>query len=320
MEQSSIINLLICTDEKYAPYYGILLTSLFDTNKNEKFKIYVFTLGLSKETTEKFELLTSQYGATIDIIEIDEQRLKQCPIREGDHVTLSAYLRLLAPLFLPNELNKILYLDGDIIVNGSLKELWEFNINNYAIGAVIDEAFFDEDRHKLLNLDLNIPYINSGVLLINIKYWRQHNVVFRCMECIETQSERLLFHDQDTLNIVLQNEIVLLPITYNCQFGFIYKQLHDKLPEKIRESIYEIKDNPKIIHFSGQGKPWQKFSRHPYKSYFDYYKKNSLWCSIPYEDKTSIKEKISIFINKIVWSLGIKKEFNSYIIERKYKR
>ena len=143
------INILCCTDDKYAPYYGIMLTSLFDNNKNEHFSIYVMTAGLKDNTHNKIKSLTNKYHSELHIIIVNEDVLKDCPIRIGDHVTLATYYRLLTPLLLPN-IDKILYLDGDIIINGEIRPLWETNIQKNAVAAVIDEFYCDKDRHTRL--------------------------------------------------------------------------------------------------------------------------------------------------------------------------
>ena len=276
------MNILCCTDDKYAPYYGIMLTSLFDNNKEESFCIYVMTSGLKSETIDMYRMLCSQHHSTLHIIQVDESKVKNCPIREGDHVSLAAYYRIIAPLFI-KDIDKILYLDGDIIINDSLRPLWEIDIDNYALGAVIDEVYYDIERHETLGIDIHKSYFNSGVLLINLKYWHKHQIMDRCMKCIETKADILFYHDQDTLNIVLQDEVKFLPLKYNIQYGFIMKYLYNKLEDHVKSEIMSMVHNPTIIHFSGPSKPWHKRSRLPYTSVFLYYKGISLWRNQPLE-------------------------------------
>lgn len=316
-----MINILCCTDDKYAPCYGIMLTSLFYNNREEEFEIYVMTSGLNSEIIDMYRLLCRQHNSCLHIIQIDESKIKNCPIREGDHVTLAAYYRIIAPLYLPNDLNKILYLDGDIIINAKIIDLWNCDISNYAVGAVVDEAYKNEEPYIRLGYDKSFPSINSGVLLMNLKYWRKHDVITRCMKCIETMAAKLLFHDQDTLNIVLHDEIKLLPLTYNFQRGFLDYAFYNKMDSKYQDEINASKYKPVVIHFTGYSKPWHEGCRHPYTAYFLYYKKLSFWSDMPLvANKSSLKQKCLQILNEIIWSIGIKKRPQTYLIERQTKQ
>ena len=313
------INILCCTDEKYAPFYGIMLTSLFDNNKGEFFEIFVLTAGLKEETIQDLQTLVDANHSKLTVIIVDESRLKNCPIREGDHVTLATYYRLLTPVLLP-DVERIIYLDGDIIINNSLKPLWNTNLEDKALAAIIDEDYNGEERHKRLYIPQQIPYFNAGVLLINLKYWREHDVIIRCMKCIENMADKLLFHDQDTLNVVLHNEIKLLPLTYNFQRGFIDYAFYNNYDSKYQEEINSEKYKPTVIHYTGYSKPWHKGCRHPYASYFLYYWKKSLWSDMPLvKTNSSFKQRLSAIRNEIIWTLGIKKRPKTYLIERQNK-
>lgn len=315
------MNILFCTDDKYAPYYGILLTSLFDNNKGEIFDIYVLTAGLSKDCQRLYHHLANQNNARIRIITINDDMMKLCPIREGDHVTLATYYRIIAPLYLPNDIDKILYLDGDIIINGRIIDLWEIDISNHALGAVVDEAYFRDEPYIRLGYEKSHPYINAGVLLMNLKYWRKHDIINRCMKCIETMPDKLLFHDQDTLNVVLHNSIKLLPLTFNYQRGFIDYTFYNKIERRFQEEICAVKYNPVVIHYTGYSKPWHEGCRHPYTSYFLYYKQKSLWAHIPLIPcKFSWKQRLIQIRNEFIWILGIKKRPKTYLIEKQTKK
>ena len=316
----STINILCCTDEQYAPFYGIMLTSLFDNNKGDSFEIFVLTAGLEEKTIADFQTLVNSNHSKLSVIIVDESRLRNCPIREGDHVTLATYYRLLTPILLP-DIERVLYIDGDIIINKSIKPLWDTDITGKALAAVIDEDYNGEDRHQRLNIPQHIPYFNAGVLLINLKYWREHDVINRCMLCIETMADKLLFHDQDTLNVVLNKEIKLLPLTYNFQRGFIDYAFYNHMDSKYQEEINEIKYNPTVIHFTGYSKPWHEGCRHPYTSHFLFYWQKSLWHDMPLMANTqSLKQRFMQIRNEIIWVLGIKKRPKTYLIERQAKR
>ena len=276
------INIVCATDNRYAPYYGIMLTSLFINNT--RIKIHVFFLigeNLSQQTYYRFNQLAESYHHDIQYVKVDESILCNCPIRIGDHVSLATYFRLIAPVLLPEYIDKVLYLDGDIIVDDSIMDLWNTDVSNVAIAAVTDESYRNPEVYERLGLDNNIPYTSAGVLIMNLGYWRDHNVIGRCLDCIERQKNKLLFHDQDTLNIVCQYEKSILPAKFNLQSGFLRPWNFQTYDSPIQKEIADTLHSPVIIHYSGPGKPWLKYNDHPYKSYYYHYKKQSLWKDYP---------------------------------------
>ncbi len=311
-----LMNILCATDDNYVPHCGIMLTSLIENNRDTELHIYIFTGGLLECNKSKLKLISQDDFVKINIIEIDSQQLDISilanTIKEGDHVTISAYYRLLASLLLPRTLERVLYLDVDMIINTSLIELYNWDIENYALGVVVDENYHAKDIYERLNINKSNKYFNSGMLLINLDYWRKHNVVERCFQCIEEYGKRLLYHDQDTLNIVLQDEKTLLPLTWNFQTGFIWKAMQftpEEMDEILTTSLF-----PAILHYSGPAKPWTELSPHPYQEYYLHYKKGSLWRKAPL-NKKSLKSKIVYFL----WNIGLKKKPESiYIIKRQH--
>ena len=319
MSEVGFINILCTPDDNYIPYCGIMLTSLFENNKDLIFKVYIVSKSINKANQQKLELLATTYNASTEIITIDDNLLKCCPIRPGDHVSIAAYYRLLAAEVLPKELDKILYFDCDIIVNGSIKGLYEEDIEDFVFGAVRDEAYYYDRKYERLCYDKQYSYINSGVVLFNLKRWRKECCSSKCLEYISKYPERIIFHDQDTLNGVLYDKMKLLPLKYNMQTGFLYECLAHNYKNEMDE-ILEAAREPVIIHYTGS-KPWKKgfkspFNKHPYNKRFHYYKSISLWNKQPYEtEPIKTHELIRNIKNEIFWFLGIHKRPKVFIIE-----
>lgn len=318
MSESNRIEILCATDDNYAALCGIMLTSLFESNRNEKIHVHILTGALSADNQKKYEQLAKQYNVEIDVLEVDQTKFDNCPIWPGDHLSIAAYYRLIAPILLPG-IDKILYLDCDIIVNDSLKPLWNENIEQKALGAVIDAEFYNEEFYERLQLSRENLYFNSGVLLINLKYWREHHVTERCFDCITTQREKLRWHDQDTLNVVLQREIKLLPIRYNLQTPFLLSVFTEHYKD-VQDEIMDSVKSPCIIHYIGGGKPWQGQSLHPFKSYFMAAKAASLWKDTDLRiQKSKLSDRIKAGISRLLWATGIKKRPRTYIINPQTK-
>lgn len=314
------INVLCATDANYAALCGVMLTSLLENNKDKNIRIFIFTQGISDEDRIKYNKLGEVYSAEVNILIIESKEFEKCPIWPGDRLSVAAYYRLMVSSLLPTSIEKVLYLDCDLIVNGSIEPLWQQDINDVAVGAVPDAQFFNEEFYERLKLPKNKTYFNSGVMLINLKYWREHDIQERCFTCIEKQAECLRYHDQDTLNVVLQDEVKILPLTYNLQGTFlltVFKE-HYKSGVITLEDIVRTSENPLIIHYIGGDKPWNKRSIQPFKSYFRYYKQKSLW---KFNDLTKQKDSwVSVCkwtLLNLLWMSGLKSRPHIYIIGNK---
>lgn len=196
---------------------------------------------------------------------------------KADYLTKTAYYRLFATKILPDAVDKVIYLDGDIVVDKSLKELWDLDMADYAIATVTDmsEKLHDYSR---LGYDSNYGYFNSGVLVINLKYWREQNVIDDFMDIIINHSERIKLHDQDILNIVFCKKKICLPLEYNLQNGFMYRpELMEMDYDKYKAAIdYAIK-NYVVIHYACSLKPWYVDCDNPLHAVWLKYLKMTRW-------------------------------------------
>ena len=300
---SKVMNILCATDEAFVPYCGIMLSSLFRNNRSSRFHVYIICNGMTDTSKAKLKSLCEEYGNEISFITIDRKMTENFPIRDTDHVSLATYYRLFAPVILPEEVDRILYLDCDMIVNGRIDELYNCDIDNFALAGVLDEDYTSDSKYERLGIVGSKTYFNAGVLLINLAYWRQHNVTQRCLECIDRLHEKLLLHDQDTLNVVLKNEVRLVPVKFNMQTGFLHKKT--KLSESIRNEVVATLDNPVIIHFTGPRKPWLRHYRHPYLNIF----RENMYLS-PWKDlelTKRFKEEFRYWKHTVMFFLHIKK-------------
>lgn len=306
------IHILCATDDAYVPYYGIMLTSLFENNRKDCFSVHILTSGLREDSITLLKKVTARYQHTISFVSINASDFSDCPIRPGDHVTMATYYRLMAASVLPDAIDKILWLDGDLIVNGSITSLWETDLTHFAVAAVTDESFVKPEIYQRLQLNPEVPYTSAGVLLINLDYWRKHDVTNRFMECVRQRHDRLLFHDQDTLNIVLQDEKKVLPLTWNYQTGFIASWSFPDYPVPFQQEILQTAESPSIIHYSGPSKPWFKNSIHPYRAFYEKYKVLSPWKDFPLK-RFGVKQDAKNWIGKTIRRMKLRS--SSYILQ-----
>ena len=134
-----------------------------------------------------------------------------------------------------------------------------------------------QDKETLGRLGINNNYLNSGVMVMNLDYWRKHDVKNRLLSYIVDKRNELIYNDQDALNVILQDERRQLPVKYNVTPYHYHKNL-EYYPAKLREEIQKSRLDPVIFHYLGPVKPWSLGCYLPCKKIFMKYQKASGWC------------------------------------------
>lgn len=175
----------------------------------------------------------------------------QLPLDHNSYPT-NIFMRLFIPYFIPPHINKVLYMDVDMIMERDISELWKHDISNYILGAVTDPicVYLKNSiaNYKELHLPPNAKYYNSGLLLINKTKWLENNLTIKVIESISKNRKYAHFSDQYGLNVNTVDQWLELDPLWN----YYTNGTHP---------------HPYVIHF---------FHRKPfYKSYFNnpYYQK-----------------------------------------------
>lgn len=254
-------------DENYLDHLFVMLTSLFCSNRKNTFHIFIIHNFLVETQKKNISQFFKGINSTFDLIYIDDTIIKEDAIVSG-HISLSAYYRIYLPKILPLHINKVLYVDVDIVVKKDLGVLWEKSIVNHSHFAVEDKGFSDLYKQNLM-MENNSKYFNSGILFINLNYWRENNIFEKCIIFLKNYKNRIQLHDQDVLNSILCNQWKELPYAYNAQESIFRKDL----PLYRNKNYLNAYFNPIIIHFTGGGhsKPWYKECRHELKNEYAYY-------------------------------------------------
>lgn len=273
---------LCATDNRYAPYCGIMLTSLLENNKDIGLKVYVLINGkISNSNKRKFQELSGYYGCFLEFVVVNEDSLSPfVPIFTTNHViTLPTYYRLLAAELLPSSVHRAVYLDCDMIVRGSLRPLLDVDLNDVAVAVVKDCVFNgQEEPFERLGYPKSFGYFNAGMLVMNLDYWRKYEVRSQLKAFIEKNYNSLFFMDQDALNGVLYSHKLLLPERFNLQTEFFYQKLWEGYPDFYRESLIRERDDAVVIHYCGSLKPWLfMFNGLAFHEEWEMYRKISLW-------------------------------------------
>lgn len=266
-------------DHRFIKYCVVMLVSLFENNKDEKFGIHIVADDLQDKDKQLMQESLQKYGHQLHFYDVSPDLLKGYPISSDSHITLSTYYRLFLPNILSKEIHKIIYLDCDLVVRGSIRNLWDIDISQYAIGCVEDmlsSGMPQQDRPAdRLHYNPTDSYFNAGVLVVNLDYWREHNIVHQCMEYIEKYPERLQFYDQDVLNAVLHNQKLFIPFIWNMQEGFYRRRR--RINKNTWAELDQAMMNPTILHYTGKKKPWISDCRHPLKEEWFKYLDMTRW-------------------------------------------
>lgn len=278
-------------DDKYAQHLGIMIISLLENTQEKNICFYIIDNGISVQNKKKLKLTVKKYRSILIFLKAEINKYKDFGIR--DNMTHTVYNKLSISRLLPKNIDKVLYLDSDMIIKVDIKKLWEINIENYVMAAVLEPEF---DRHKQLKLDLDHKYFNSGVMLINLNLWREQKVSERAYDFLINNSYRIKLHDQDAFNVCIKKEeIISLPQKWN-QRSVLFN-IKNPLNTYEKDEFNEAIKNPFIIHYTrGDTKPWRYFAEHPFSSEYIKYLNISLWKDYqPYEKKLMENKKIIIF-------------------------
>ena len=278
MLNSETIYILCATDDNYAPYCGIMLTSLFVNNKDCQFVVYVFVDGsLTEENVERYKRLGTKYGNDIKLKFVDESLVKRFPLNKRVAITLPTYYRLLAADLLPDMIHRVIYLDCDALVVGDIKPLWNVNIDGIALAGVMDCALYFDSLCNRLGYSVEYSYFNAGVLVLNLDYWRENCLTKKVVKFIFDNYSHLRWMDQDALNGTLYNVKLLLPARYNYSTRFFLKKFWENYSLERQKYYLEESGNIVIIHYQGN-KPWNyKGYGGPFFPVWEKYRRESLW-------------------------------------------
>lgn len=260
------MNILISFNDKYVQHAGVMLTSMFENNKQEMFNIYVLYVTLSKENMNTLTKLVERYCNKIHFLQVNIRNYN-FPNLEHHYISVETYLRLFLGEELPACVKRIIYIDVDTCVVGSLQELWQENLEGKVIGAIEDSPL--SERYTRLHIPVAGGYFNAGVQLIDVNKWREERFTEKSLKYLQEHPDRIVFHDQDILNVIAQDKWKRISFKWNLLISFY--NFKPAVEPELKGELYQAMKDSRIVHFSGGVKPWMAWEKHPYhKSYYKY--------------------------------------------------
>ena len=283
------MNILYTSDDNFIPQIASSITSVCENNRKvHDITFYLFSMKISRRNQKKLHELIHRYHRHLKVIELDNlASYFPFDIDTGgwNPIVLS---RLLLDKILPKKVDRILYLDGDTITLRNLESLYDTNMGDKAVGACIESACPKFMKKPLGLTDTN--YYNAGVLLINVKKWREQKIGEGIIRFYQAHNGKLFANDQDAINGYLKNQIFTLPPKYNYgtildQYSYNFlKKLASPAPYYSKSDYEEAKNHPAIIHYAGENRPWRKYNTHKYSPNYKKYLKLTPWHDTPDED------------------------------------
>lgn len=288
-QQTVLLNepiVLVCSaDENYAmPMTAMLYSVLANLKTNTHVLISVLDGGIHPSTKQKvLQSLQQQHiQFHLDWIQPDHTLLQGLPLNH--RFTLAAYYRLLISESLPAHVNKAIYLDCDMIVQGNVAALWQAEMgDNYALAVQDDYQPLVSSRggcglsnYQELGLNPEQKYFNSGLLVINLKKWREDDIGSKVLEFSRQNWTHIVNADQDGLNAVFQGHWGQLSERWN-QMPSIYTYASWQESPYDAIAFQALQDHPYITHYTNAPKPWRQQCEHPAKALFYAYLDQTAW-------------------------------------------
>lgn len=253
MQNDAQIELVCVTDSNYAAHFAALVKSVETHKGNERIRVHAILDGVS-------EALLLKVRKSVPQLEIQEYHVADHPALELPpllQISRATYLRLIIPELLSRDIDRVLYLDIDMIVSSSLIGLWNADLKGNPCGAVEDPGVDPTAFSKKYQLEGAGTYFNAGMMLIDMCAVRETDFLGKALANLIDTPKNYEFADQCALNEALWRDWTAVDAKWNFQREFLYEA--DKYKDLTCEN-----GPPKIIHYTESNKPWKSDEWHPY--------------------------------------------------------
>ncbi|GAC1346288.1 MAG: glycosyltransferase family 8 protein [Acetobacteraceae bacterium] len=257
------INILACANRSYMQHLAVMLVSMVTNTPDWRFNVVVVCGAGAWEQRDKLAATMARFPAarvSIRTFTPEPGLLLPTPAAYSQDI----YTRLWVGEFFAPEVDRVLYLDSDMVVVGDIGPLWEQDLGGKLLGAVDIPG---SNRPPLLGMAPEHGYFNSGLLLIDLARWRRIAAQERVLSLVRQRGTEFRDPDQDALNLAFCEDRTKLDYKWNAITPF-YRDVNDmQLAPAVTEAV---RNDARIVHFNGISRPWSYHNRHPRKA--DYYK------------------------------------------------
>ncbi len=278
-EPDNRIHLLLCCDPGYAQHLCVALISILVNNPGLDFNIVVVSREDFGAAGDRLMASLKPFkNFTIRMTVFQPPANLNLPVRA--HYSIDNYTRLWIADFFPDSVERVLYLDCDLIVLGGIGPLYHGDLRGHLLGAV---SIPGSTRCELLEIPESFGYFNSGVMVIDLRQWRETGAATALLDYVAANPDKLIDADQDALNACFHARRESLSYIWNVITPF-YFEYHPLGMDN--SAVEQIRRDARVVHFNGASKPWSYMSRHPHKADYLKYLGLSEWRDFVPPDRT----------------------------------
>lgn len=263
-ERKSVMNILVTLNSGYIGPLSVMLKSIMINEPNEEIHLYVAHSSLTEKDFDIIDRVIDKTRTTVHPVAVSPSLLEHAPVLK--RISKETYYRLLVLDIIPVDVERILYMDPDIVVNKSMRELYNVDFNGSIIaGAGHTAGCVEWYNKKRLDMPENSHYVNAGVLMFNLAEMRKFCTTQDIFDYIEKNLKKLWLSDQDVINGMFGGRTVY--------FDTRVFNLDEKVFRRERKiDLAWVRKNTSIIHYNGSDKPWKEKYKGKMAEFYFYYK------------------------------------------------
>lgn len=267
--EETVMNILLTLDENYLLPCKVMLDSLFASNPAETdVTVYLLHSAIPAEKLEELASFCAALGAALRPIAVDAALFESAPTSK--RYPKEMYYRLLSPLILPRKVERVLYLDPDMLIINPLRPLWEMDLYGKAFAAASHTGLTEmANGINQMRLDTEHEYFNSGVMLIDLTAARKLVTAEDVFACVSKHERELILPDQDVFNILYGKETrPVEDVLWNYDVRNYSKYL---IRSTGKHDLSWVMRNTAVLHFCGRNKPWHEDYKNPFGMLYLHY-------------------------------------------------
>ena len=262
------MDILVTFDKNYIKPFQVMLKSLAASNPQEKFCIWLLHSTIPEEDVRALAEFCSGHRMTLMPIPINRSIFADAPVSK--QYPQEMYYRLLAPVLLLDTLDKILYIDSDILVINPVRPLWEIPLGESVFAAASHSSIFEiMSDVNMMRLGKDHDYYNTGILLIDLVKARKTVKAEDIYDYVREQMDKLLLPDQDVFNMLYGTYTLQIDDSiwnYDARYFSAYL-----LKSEGKCSMDWVMQNTVFLHFCGTQKPWKSRSLNRFSALYKHY-------------------------------------------------
>ncbi len=268
------IDLLVTFDQNYMKPFQVMLKSLAASNPQEDFHIWLLHSAIPDVDLQTLAEYCSGLHMALTAVPVNRSVFENAPVSK--QYPQEMYYRLLAPILLPSTLDKILYLDPDILVLNPVRPLWEMQLDTAVFAAASHSSIFEMMQDvNMIRLGKDHDYYNTGVLRMDLVKARQIVKANDIFDCVRERMDTLILPDQDVFNLLYGTYTLQLEDNiwnYDARYFSAYQ-----LKSKGKCTMDWVMQNTVFLHFCGKQKPWKPKSRSRFSALYKHYMNLAKW-------------------------------------------